>query len=109
MNVTRRVVPETRATPDAVPDTVGPPPADAGATVTVTSPGAIVPAGKFEPVTATVVTPGCAAAGDAVDVSVTLDWARIEIEPLSASSKKKRTPLRGTICKLVTSPNEKPT
>ena len=70
--MTRRDVPTTVATFDASVVTVGPAPAVAGASVTVTSAGAMVPDGKFEPVTLTLVTPACPDDGLTALLSVTL-------------------------------------
>lgn len=95
-NVTRRVVPTSVAMLTGVPETVGPAPAVAGWKVTTTSDGTMVPDGKFEPVTDTVVMPGCAAAGEADDASVMLDCARTAIDPPSAriASTAPHTPRR---------------
>src|SRR5262245_26941946 len=68
----RRDVPTIVTTFDADVVTVGPAPAVAGSSVTVTSAGAIVPDGKFEPVTLTLVTPACPVDGLTAVLSVTL-------------------------------------
>lgn len=70
----------TVATALAGVDPLAPPPDDAGSTVTRTSAGAIVPDGKFDPVTLMLWIPGCPALGDAIELSVTLDCARTDSE-----------------------------
>lgn len=61
--VTRRVEPITVTTEVARTFTVRPLPGTTGDKVTVISPGAMVPAGKGEPVTLTLVRPGVAVEG----------------------------------------------
>jgi hypothetical protein len=67
VKLTRRVVPVTVVTAVAVVVVT----AEGPVRVTVTLAGNIVPDGKFEPNTATLVTPGSAVAGLAAPMSVT--------------------------------------
>jgi hypothetical protein len=69
VNVTRRVVPATIATAVAGVVTEEFPPT--GVSVTVTLVGTIVPAGKFDPVTLRLVTPGSPVLGEVLGNSVT--------------------------------------
>jgi hypothetical protein len=81
VNVTRRVVPATVVTAVAWVATAAPP--VAGVSVTVTFAAAIVPTGKFDPVTLTLVTPGSAALGEVLGKSVTAIglWVRPSSAP----------------------------
>ena len=69
VKVTRRVVPATVATARALVFTASPP--LVGVNVTVTLAAGIAPAGKFEPVTLMLVTPGSPTVGEVLESKVT--------------------------------------
>src|SRR5215469_9699948 len=71
VKLTRRVEPTTVVTAVAAVFTGTPPPV--GLRLTVVLVPVIVPVGNPDPVTLTLVTPGCAVEGEAADVNVTAD------------------------------------
>lgn len=89
VNVTRRVVPATVATAVAAVVADAPAAPGAGCSVTVTFAGWMVPDGNPDPVTLIDWMPGCPAAGDADDESVTAVSATTR--PLAAAMMARTT------------------